>query len=114
MATHSSLSDGTHDEIDEPVEPGSVVQEKESTAFHYGQDDMTATTVYSSVADTTDLMCNDGKAVMKDYMGVCSEQFRRTGFKSAGLLHSKFKQGGRTAGSQGRQSFHQKALRIQS
>jgi DNA-binding protein HU-beta len=53
---------------------------------------MTATAVYSSVAETTGLKSKDVKAVMEGYMGVCADQLKKNGtFKIAGMLNLKLK-----------------------
>merc|ERR1711982_271854 len=74
---------------------------------------LTQSAVYSSVAETVGLKPKQVKGVVEGIMGVASEQLKKNGaFKFAGMLNMKLKKKPATS-PQGRQPFHQGAVRLQ-
>lgn len=67
---------------------------------------MTATAMYSSVAETTGLKAKEVKTVLEGYMGVCAAELKKNGsFKIAGMVNLKLKKKPATAARKGVNPF---------
>merc|ERR1712048_274895 len=70
--------------------------------------------ILKSVAETTGLKTKDVKGALVAMMDVAAKELKKTGsFKFAGRLNLKLKKKGCNSSSQGCESFHERALRLQ-
>jgi DNA-binding protein HU-beta len=67
---------------------------------------MTATAVFSAVAESTGLKSKEIKAVMESYMGVAASELKKNGsFKIAGMINLKLKKKPASAARKGVNPF---------